>query len=478
MPLPILSVAEVRDWENRTWGAGVAVESVMDRAGQAIARLAMRLTQSGDRILLLAGKGNNGGDTRIAAEYLSDRNSAVVGIEDPGDSLGQLKESLGANPALIVDGLFGIGLNRDLSIEWQKIIAQINSAGVPVLSIDCPSGLDADTGHHRGAAVKAAVTLALGSVKAGLLAASATEHIGRLRVASDIGLVNPAPEAGSYWVAEGDMRGVRSKRCENSHKGDHGYVAIIAGSTGYHGAALLAARASLRAQPGLVSVYTPAYQPVAAQCQSVMVHPWGKESIEPLSRATALVAGPGLAAPHIEETLRNTVRNLWEHSNNPMLIDASALRWIRECKPNTEAFRLLTPHPGEAAMLLDCSVSEIESDRLSAARNIADRYRSTVILKGRHTVMAQSTGPALVNSTGNAGLAQGGSGDVLAGYIGGLLAQPEFKGREIQAAMYAVWKHGWAADQLSVDEGYWGMDDLIEQLGKHEFSLKNRHFYA
>ena len=164
-----------------------------------------------------------------------------------------------------------------------------------------------------------------------------------------------------------------------------------------------------------------------------------------------------------------TVLNLWNESSKPMVVDASALDWLPKGSPESEAFRLLTPHPGEAARLLGCSPEKVESGRVRAARTLAEQFGATVLLKGRHSVLAQSTGPALVNSTGNAGLAQGGSGDVLAGFVGGLLAQPVFHGREIQAAMYATWKHGWAADQLASGSEYWGMDDLINTLGKREF---------
>ncbi len=469
MPLPILSVAQVRDWEERTWNAGIAVESVIEQAGQAVASLATQVTQSGDFILLLAGKGKNGSDTRIAAAHLSDREVKVLDITNPAEDIAVLHQHLQGDPVLVVDGLFGIGLNRDLGEHWQKFIQCINESDAPVLSVDCPSGLDADNGLIRGTAIEAAITLCLGGLKSGLLVNSAAQYVGRFRIASRIGLNDPAPETDSYWVAEQDMRGLRPQRDPASHKGNHGHVGIIGGSTGYHGAPVLAGRASLRAQPGLVSIFTPVYQQVSAQCQSVMVHPWGRGCVDALSRASALVVGPGLAGDDIEDSLRQTVLDLWCQSGKPMVIDASALDWVPKKSPETSAFRLLTPHSGEAARLLDCSVDKVESDRLRAARTLAELFGVTVLLKGRHTILTQATGPALVNSTGNVGLAQGGSGDVLAGFIGGLLAQPVFRNREIQAVTYAAWKHGWAADQLTAAGNYWGMDDLLNALGKREF---------
>ena len=469
MPLPILSVAQVRDWEKRTWDAGISVESVIEQAGRAIARLATQVTQSGDAILLLAGKGNNGSDTRLAVEHLCDRQGHILNIENPEEELAALHGHLQDNPVLVVDGLFGIGLNRDLDGHWQEVVQCLNESDVPVMSVDCPSGLDADNGQVRGSAIEAAITLCLGGLKQGLLANSAAQYVGRLRIASLIGLKDPAPETDSYWVTEQDMRGLAPQRNPASHKGSFGHVGIIGGSTGYHGAPIFAGRASLRARPGLVSIFTPAYQAVSAHCQSIMVHPWGRGCVKALSGATALVVGPGLAGDDIEDSLRQTVLNLWDQSGKPMVIDASALDWLPREPPETSTFRLMTPHPGEAARLLECSVDEVESNRLRAARTLAEQFGVTVLLKGRHTILAQASGPALVNSTGNVGLAQGGSGDVLAGFIGGLLAQPAFHGREIQAATYAAWKHGWAADQLTAAGDYWGMDDLINALGQQKF---------
>ena len=469
MPLPILSVAQVRDWEKRTWDAGITVDSVIEQAGQAVAQLAAQVTQSGDSILLLAGKGNNGSDTRIAAKHLSGRQVKILDVTDPSEDLAVMRQCLQEDPVLVVDGLFGIGLNRELDEHWQKLIHCLNETDAPVLSVDCPSGVDADNGIVQGAAIEAAITLCLGGLKPGLLVNSAAKYVGQLRIASRIGLDDPAPEADSHWVTGQDMRGMRPQRNPASHKGSHGHVGIIGGSTGFHGAPILAGCASLRAHPGLVSIFTPAYQPVSAQCQSVMVHPWGRGCMDALSRVSALVAGPGLAGDDIDDSLRQTVLNLWNQSGKPMVIDASALDWVPKESPESRAFRLLTPHPGEAARLLDCSVDEVESDRLRAARALAEQFGVTVLLKGRHTILTQANGPALVNSTGNVGLAQGGSGDVLAGFIGGLLGQPVFRGREIQAVTYAAWKHGWAADQLTAVGDYWGMDDLINALGKREF---------
>ena len=149
----------------------------------------------------------------------------------------------------------------------------------------------------------------------------------------------------------------------------------------------------------------------------------------------------------------------------PIVGDASALDWLPTDEIPKDTTRVLTPHPGEAARMLGCNTDEIQQDRLAAARKLATNYDATIVLKGRHTIIGQADGPVLVNPSGNSGLAQGGSGDVLAGFIGGLLAQPQFHNRAVQAIAYATWQHGNAADQLVLNGNYWGMDELINTLG-------------
>ena len=150
-----------------------------------------------------------------------------------------------------------------------------------------------------------------------------------------------------------------------------------------------------------------------------------------------------------------------------MIVDASALDWLPAGETRTDVIRLITPHPGEAARLLESEPADIQRDRLAATRKLAEKFGATIVLKGRHTMIGQAEGPVLVNSTGNSGLGQGGSGDVLAGFIGGFLAQPEFHDRVIQATAFAVWKHGEAADRLEDTVHYWGMDLLLELLGRN-----------
>jgi len=469
MPLPVVSVSQMRDWEERTWDQGIESAAVMKEAGYSLAQEALVTTKSGDFIVLLAGKGNNGGDTRIASRLLPDRETLLINIKDPCETVKDIEQALLKQPACIIDGLFGIGLSRDLDSDWTHIIEIVNQSGRPVLSVDCPSGLDADTGLVRGGAIEARTTITFGAPKRGLVLDRAAKHVGRLKVVGNLGLREPPPEADEHWLTEADMHSMLPKRSPESHKGNHGHLAIIAGSTGYHGAAVLCARAALRARPGLVSVFTTSYQAVSAHLQSVMVHPWGPDCVNALNRSSAILIGPGLAGRDVDDSLKKLARNLWKESIKPIIVDASALDWLPREGGLSGSPRLITPHPGEAARLLGCSVEQVQEDRVKSARDLAGIYQATVLLKGRHTIIAQCEGSVLINSTGNAGLAQGGSGDVLAGYLGALMAQPSFHDRTIQATAYSAWKHGRCADTLGEVSAYWGMEDLIQELGRDEF---------
>ncbi len=469
MPLPIISVAQMRDWEERTWEGGVSQKSVMTNAGLAVAQSALAMTPEGGGVLLVAGKGNNGGDTRIAAANLPGRLQVLVDAKDAVSAHREFKHALDQRPDLIVDGLFGVGLDRNLDEDHCDLVQAMNEAEIPILSIDCPSGLNADTGEIMGASIMAKQTITLGSPKFGLLQPCAYDFVGALEVADSIGLSGAPPISEQLWLTSADMFGMPPERMPAGHKGVYGHLGIIAGSTGYHGAACLCARAAFRARPGLVSVFTPVYQTIASHLQSAMVHPWSNDVAELMGACTAMVIGPGLAGPDVPGNLRTLACEMWCESQMPIIGDACALDWLPHGKTPDNSIRVLTPHPGEAARMLKCKPGEIQQDRLAATRELAKNYDATIVLKGRHTIIGQADGPVLVNPTGNSGLGQGGSGDVLAGFVGGVLANPQFRERSVQAIAYAVWQHGKTADQLAVDGNYWGMEDLIDALGNRVF---------
>lgn len=468
MPIPVITVAQMREWEKVTWASGIKEAEVMRRAGQAVARFAERLTRPGDSILFLAGKGHNGDDTAYAHDLIEGRKRTLLRVIDPELDARALLAQLETPHALVVDGLFGIGLNRPLASAWMNLIQRINDSGIPALAVDIPSGLNADSGLPLELAVRAGWTLTLGAVKQGLLKSAAVPFTGRLEVAADIGLL-PYPFSTETSLTTGeDFTNFPPRRPIASHKGTFGHTVLVAGSRGYHGAAVLAARGAQRAQPGLVTVFTAedTYIPVASQLQSAMVHPLPEDLVLPES-STAIVLGPGLASLQLPESLQRLVRLLWRDSTLPVIADASALDWIRAGETRTSALRVITPHPGEAARMLETTPGEIQRDRTAAARELSRRFgHCHVVLKGAQTVVGRAKEDVFVNNSGNPHLAQGGAGDLLAGYIGGFLAQPDLQKDPITALRYAVWRHGATADSLARTLPGFSMEELAEALGR------------
>jgi NAD(P)H-hydrate epimerase len=473
MALPVITVEQMRDWEAASWQAGKKERDVIEQVGRIVAERALAATKDDDRILVLAGKGNNGSDARAAVGHLLNRKVKLVDGHDPSEIFNEVAHLLDRRPALVIDGLFGIGLNRALSTDWIKLIDRINAAKLSVLSIDVPSGFNAISGQPEGTAIKATTTLTVGAVKRGLLVEAAWNFVGRLEVAPDIGLI-PCPintsQSDLLWSVEDDfVEGFqRRKRPVASNKGNYGHLAIVAGSLGYHGAAVLSARGAQGAHPGLITVITQAesYVPIASQLQSAMVHPWPAQvSIDEF--CSALTVGPGLAAKSLPEDFSRAARKWWRELPKPMIVDASALSWIEPSKPSeaTGPIRVVTPHPGEAGRMLGISARDVQADRPGALRKISETFGGCwVVLKGHQTLVGRATGPVFVNSTGNPFMAQGGSGDVLAGFLGGLLAQPELQEDAELTVRFGVWAHGAAADRLSARQGRWTVEELAGEV--------------
>ena len=470
MPVPVISVAQMRAWEQASWAAGRSPEAVIARAGAQVARLARQMTCPATRILVLAGKGHNGDDARQAVPHLGARPVEIIDATSPAAAAAAFEAARARSPGLIIDGLFGIGLNRALEPAWIDLIERVNRSGIPVLAVDTPSGVDADTGENRGAALRAQATLSLGAPKRGLLAPAGVSCVGRLEVAPDIGLI-PCPfprgdtEVPLQWILPEDLRGFPPARYTAGHKGVFGHLGILAGSVGYHGAAVLAARGAQRAQPGLItlSCQPAAYIPIASQLQAVMTQPWTTDF--ETGPFTAVLAGPGLAAADIPETIRSEVRRLWSTLDQPMVVDASALDWLWPDPFPEGAIRVITPHPGEAARLLRTTAAEIQSNRPRALRELSAHFGDCwVVLKGHQTLVGRFTGDVYVNSSGNPSLGQGGSGDILGGYIAGWLAQPALRSGPLGALLHSVWQHGAAADHLAA-RGRWIIEELPALLG-------------
>lgn len=467
MAIPVISIAQMREWEQATWAAGRKEAEVISRVGHIVAVRAKLLTQAGDLILVLAGKGHNGDDARQASRNFSDREINLINVTEPDVALKEFRSQLPLGPALIIDGLFGIGLNRELARDWINLFEEINKSQIPILSIDVPSGLNADSGQPHGAAIQASITLTLGAPKRGLLVATAWPYVGRLELAADIGLVPNSTASDLQWTCREDFVGYPPRRPVAGHKGTFGHVAIFAGSLGYHGAAVLSARAALRARPGLVTLFTceEVYSPVASQLQAVMVHPFQSGQHVPESTSTVLF-GPGLASPDLGDEFRQAMVRIWKELPVPVVADASGLDWLPPCEAAPGMIRVITPHPGEAARLLKSTTDSIQKDRPKAVRELSRLFGGCwVVLKGHQTLVGRRDGEIFFNSSGNPFLAQGGSGDVLAGYLSGLLAQKTLQKNPLLALRHGVWQHGSAADDLAGKRNNWTVEDLVETLG-------------
>ncbi len=466
MSIPVLDIAQMRSWEQDSWAAGKVESEVIQQAGKQVGLHICPFIQMDDRILVIAGTGHNGDDARVAADNIPLHKAKILNISDPAQSLSALEEQLQTRPDWIIDGLFGIGLNRLLDERWIALVDRINRSGIPVIAVDIPSGLNGDTGQPMGAAIRATVTITLGAPKKGLLAPSAWPYVGRLVVAPDIGLI-PCPHTSKLqWLLDSDFSHFPPRREPHSHKGTHGHAILIAGNQGYHGAAVLAARAAERAQPGLITLNTmpSVYVPVACQLQATMVHPWDSTTELPDS-ATALMVGPGLAGPSLPYGLNAWVRQAWNALPMPMIVDASALDWLAQGPIRSNDLRVITPHPGEAARMLKASVQEIQADRPKAAARLSELFgHCWVVLKGHQTVICNCDGPCYINPSGNPYMAQGGSGDILAGYMAGLLAQPPLRTEPWKPLAYAVWKHGHAGDLCQVGEKSWTIAEILPHL--------------
>lgn len=488
MPIPVLSVARMREWEAATWAAGQTEAEVIRRVGRCLARCMQRLTRPGDRILVLAGKGHNGDDARAAlapeegdsasglrkanGDSLPNRKIDLLNVSDPAVELPTLRKLLKNPPALIVDALFGIGLNRALNPEWVSFIRTVNESSSAVLSVDVPSGLNADTGEHFGAVIEADVTLTVGAPKSGMFVPGALPAVGRLEVANDVGLLGSwsatAAETSELLCTDPqEFNSFPPRRSCTTHKGTYGHLAIVAGSVGYHGAAVLAARGAQRAQPGLITLFASegSYAPIASQLQAVMVAPWRVPPKLPADYDCVMI-GPGLAAPELRNSLSLLTRHVWCGAECPLVVDASGLDWVPLESPARNAVRVLTPHPGEAARMLRSPVSRVEADRPAALRALSHRYGNAwVVLKGHQTLIGRSTGAVCVNLSGNPHLSQGGSGDLLAGFLAGLLAQKHLRADLPRLLAYAVWQHGACADRLQQRRPNWTLEDLAAELG-------------
>lgn len=491
MPIPVISVEEMRSWEAATWAAGIQESEVIGKVGRAIADWLLSRTRPSDWILIVAGKGHNGDDGRAASQCLSaKRGLSLLNVRNPEQAIDSLEQALSQHPSVILDCLFGIGLNRELSPAWQAVIRRINQADAMVVAVDVPSGLSARTGFPMGGGIQADYTLMIGAPKAGMLTSQARPFVGYMRVLPEVGLLSnffSAAKLGEplrrgdaengqrdeklagdnrlLFSREDDFRGFPPPRRATDHKGSFGHLAILAGSRGYHGAAVLAARGAMRACPGLITLSTTpqCYLPAASHLQQAMVEPCC-ESWQPPAKATGILAGPGLAGADVPNRLMGQLRRLWSEDERPVLVDASGLDWLPQ-GAETAGPRGITPHAGEAARLLQCRPAEVNENPVACLRELSSQFGGCwVVLKGAHSLIGRKQGSVFFNATGTPQLAQGGSGDVLAGFLAGLLSQPRCQNDPETALRYGVWKHGEAAERLQKTQNNWTAEELPAAL--------------
>lgn len=467
----VLTPEQMMAADRATIEGGTPLEALMERAAGALAWAARRLMGGtyGRRVVLVCGKGNNGGDGRVAARILASWGvrSEVLDLH-PALDRGGFERAL-RSAHLAVDAMYGTGFRGRLEGDAAWAVAALNDSGVPVLACDIPSGVDGLTGAVEGSAVRAAHTVCFATVKSGLLFHPGAEHTGSIEVVP-IG-VDPtrAPGAPAYLVDAADVAKMLPARDFETHKWRVGGLLVVGGSRGMLGAANMVARSALRAGAGMVVLDVPGEdlaaraagaevvtQALPATAEGVLDEPAAKDVLEHLERFRAVVVGPGLGR---DERTVAAVRQLVAEVEVPLLVDADGLNALAgDLDPLRErrASTVLTPHEGEFARLAGAPVGD---DRLAAARRLAEGTGAVVLLKGSRTVIAHPDGRAVVNTSGSPALASAGTGDVLAGIIGALLAQG-VDGMEAAAA--GAFIHGRAGDVA----GHAGLiaGDLIEAL--------------
>ena len=487
--MKLVTAAQMRELDRRTIeDLGVPSLVLMENAGRSTYRVLRReFPDLAGQVLVLAGRGNNGGDGFVVARYLANEGFAVTVLlfasrdQVRGDALVNLKileglgleveevlgeDQLGAvghrlsRAALVVDALLGTGLNSPVRGLLAQVIARVNQVRTPVLAVDIPSGLSADTGEPLGLAVEANVTVTYGFPKIGQILPPGRDLVGRLWQV-DISIPPALARDVMTEMAEAaEMRALLPPRPFASHKGTFGHLVVVAGSVGKTGAATLAAEAGARTGAGLVTAAVPASlnDILEVKLTEPMTLPLtetgegralGEQALTPLmdflADKTAVALGPGLGThPETQELVRNLVRDC----PLPMVVDADGLNALAghlEVLKGAAGPRILTPHPGEMARLIGATTREVQSRRLDTAREVAAAHGVVVVLKGAQTVVADPSGRVSLNPTGNPSLASGGTGDVLTGLISGFLAQrlPAWP-----AARLGVYLHGLTADYL------------------------------
>ncbi|GGJ97447.1 NAD(P)H-hydrate dehydratase [Pseudomonas matsuisoli] len=469
LPDALYTVEQVRALDARLIASGTPGFQLMGTAAEACWRALRQQWPDVRTLTLLAGRGNNAGDGYLIAALAKRAGWSVRAwaVGEPaqlqGDAAMAYREAVASGvvtqpwrndatfEGVVIDALLGTGAQGSLRPPYDAAIKAVNSSGCPVLAVDVPSGLNADTGHALEGAIKAVVTVTFIALKQGLFTGEAGAYVGRL-VFDDLG----ANQMDDRRVASPVTRLSRATlpqlapRVPTAHKGHFGHVLVIGGDRGMGGAALLMAESALRAGAGLVSVATREEHVAAAQARRPELMTHGVRSANQLlamaEKASVLVVGPGLGGAAWGRSLLSAAavvgcKHVW---------DADALNLLATGAVELPEDSVITPHPGEAARLLSSSTGNIQADRFAAAFELARRYRTCVVLKGAGTIVAAPDGRLAVCDRGHPAMAGSGLGDVLAGLIGALRAQGM---NAYDAACLGVWLHACAGERIGLAEG-------------------------
>lgn len=492
----ISDAASCRDLDLRaTEDYGIPAMVLMERAGLAVFEALQEILPERGSIGVVCGKGNNGGDGFVVARLAHAAGYAVeclvtspeidlrtechaqmvqaqaqgIRVYFPNQGPWRRKFDCLGKFDLIVDAILGIGAAGEVKDEVAFAIESINRSGIPVVSVDVPSGIETDTGDELGDSVWALRTITFGHPKPYLFQGIGIEHAGKWSVAN-IGypraLMNQRTEA--RLIDNRFVSGLLPERLRSSHKGANGHVLVVAGSNAMRGAAVLAARAAYRSGAGLVTVAAieSVCQAVMAQVPEAVLLPLPEQNgviapqaasllIDAQHKFKSAIIGPGLT--HQPEVL-DFLRTLWSEWDVPTCIDADALNAVAKGIPLPAGPCVLTPHPGEMSRLLEHTVAEVQENRFAAVRDAVEKFGKTVILKGPYSIVGSPFEPLNVNQTGNPGMAAAGMGDVLSGVVGTLLAQDL---EPYYAASCAMYWHGSSGDSCAkkiAELGYTALD--------------------
>ena len=452
---------------------------------------------AGSSIIILCDRGNNGGDGYVMARYLHEREMSVrvaiigdmrgisgdalvnleilreIGVEISEITDDEKWESFSnkiGGPDFIIDGLLGTGLNSPVRGIFKRVIDDVNASEKPVMSIDIPSGLNADNGRIMGAAVRADITVTFGFPKPGLVVLPGADYTGNLALI-DIGIpgsVSSRFKAEHILIEPDEFTHLLSNEKSDVHKGSRGHLLVLAGSEGKTGAAALCAMGALRAGAGLVTVGVPeSLNPILekklTEAMTVALPETDEKSLSLeakegilrlLDKKSALAIGPGLSTN--PETVK-LVSHILKEAKVPVVLDADALNalsMVPDSLKYLDKHKVLTPHPGEMGSLTGIPVKDIQADRLEVTRKYAKKWKCNLVLKGAGTILSDPDGMVSINPTGNPALASGGSGDVLTGMIAGFIARGL---TPIKASQAGIHLHGMAADYLSLAAGEAGI---------------------